>query len=114
MVENEGGQKYITSLFQTISSGEKMKIVERELAQMRESNKDATSCNLQKEKHPIGRPKIQHNVRISSDHEIKKKDHERKRPSKRMKGHWFQPHLWPQILAIVKKYGNNKTVLTFL
>jgi len=85
MAKNERGQKYIISLFQKISSGEKMKIVEREFAKMRESNKDATSCSLQKEKHPIGKPRIQHNVRISSDHEIKKKDHERKRPSKHMK-----------------------------
>jgi len=62
-----------------------MKIFERELAQMRESNKDATSCSVQKEKHPVGKPRIQHNVRIFNDHEIKKEDHESKRPSKRMK-----------------------------
>jgi hypothetical protein len=85
MVKNDGGQRYITSLFQTISSEKRMNIVERELAQMRESNKDATSCSVQKKKHPIGRLRYQHNVRILSDHEIKKKDHERKRPSKCMK-----------------------------
>jgi hypothetical protein len=47
MPENEG-QGCITSLFQTISSDENMQIVERELAQMRESNKYATSCSVQK------------------------------------------------------------------
>ncbi len=30
-----------------------------------------------------------------------------------MHQNWFQPHLWPQIL-VVKKYGNNKIVLTFM
>ncbi len=79
MAENEGQG---TSLFQTISSDEKMQIVERELAQMRESNKYATSCSVQKEKHPIDKPKIQHNVRILSEHEIKKQDDENKKPSK--------------------------------
>jgi hypothetical protein len=74
---------------------------------------------MQHQKHLVGRPRIQHNVRILSDHEIKKKDHESKRPSKCMKKrgayqNWFQPHLWPQILAIVKKYGNNKIAFTFL
>jgi hypothetical protein len=72
MAKNEG-QRCITSLFQTISSEEGMQIVERELAQMRDNNKDATSCSVQKEKHPIGKPRIQHNARILSEHEIKKK-----------------------------------------
>jgi len=54
MVENEG-QRCITSLFQTISSEERMQIVERELAQMRESNKDATSCSVQKKKRSVGK-----------------------------------------------------------
>ncbi len=58
MTKNEVGQRYITSLFETISSEERMQIVERELAQMWESNKDATSCSVQKEKHPIGRPRM--------------------------------------------------------
>jgi hypothetical protein len=34
MTKNEVGQRYITSLFETISSEERMQIVERELAQM--------------------------------------------------------------------------------
>jgi hypothetical protein len=29
-----------------------------ELTQMRKSNNDATSCNVQKEQRPIGRPRI--------------------------------------------------------
>jgi hypothetical protein len=62
-----------------------MQIVERELAQMRESNKDATSCNVQKKKRPIGKPRIQHSGRILNEHEIKKQDNESKRPSKRKK-----------------------------
>jgi uncharacterized membrane-anchored protein YjiN (DUF445 family) len=85
MVEDEGGQKNIISLFQTISSEKRMQIVERELAQMKENNNDATSCNVQKEKHLVGRPRIQHNVRTLSDHEVKKEDHENKKPFKRMK-----------------------------
>jgi hypothetical protein len=52
---------------------------------MKESNKDATSCSVQKEKRPIGRPRIQHNVKILSDHEIKKEENESKRPFKCMK-----------------------------
>jgi hypothetical protein len=52
MVENEG-QSCITSLFQTISSEEKMQIVENELAQMRERYKDATSCSVQKNNTPL-------------------------------------------------------------
>jgi hypothetical protein len=79
MAENERGQRYITSLFQTISNEERMQIVEKELAQMKESNKDETSCSVQKEKHPVGRPKIQQNVRILNDHEIKKEDNENKK-----------------------------------
>jgi hypothetical protein len=71
MVENEG-QRCITSLFQTISSEERMQIVEKELAQMRERYKDATSCSVQKEQHPVDKPRIQHSVRILSEHEIKK------------------------------------------
>jgi len=27
---------------------------------------------------------------------------------------WFQPHLWPQMLVVVKKYKNNKIIITFL
>jgi hypothetical protein len=81
MAENER-QRCITSLFQTISNDEKMQIVERELAQMRENNKDVTSCSVQKEKHPIDKPRIQHSVRILSEHEIKKQDNEKKRSSK--------------------------------
>jgi len=57
MVENEG-QRCITSLFQTISSEERMQIVEKELAQMRERYKDATSCSVQKEQHPVDKPRI--------------------------------------------------------
>jgi hypothetical protein len=79
------GQRCITSLFQTISNEESMQIVERELAQMRESNKDATSCSVQKEKHLVGKPRIQHSARILNKHEIKKQDNESKRPSKRRK-----------------------------
>jgi hypothetical protein len=75
----------IYSLFQTISSEEKMQIVERELAQMRECNKDATSCSVQKEKCPVGKLKIQHCVRVLSEHETKKKDNENKRLSKHKK-----------------------------
>jgi hypothetical protein len=63
----------------------RMQIVERELAQMKENNNDATSCNVQKEKHPVGRPRIQHNVRTLSDHEVKKENHEKKRPFRHMK-----------------------------
>jgi hypothetical protein len=40
---------------------------------------------VQKEKCPIGRLRIQHNVRILSEHEIKKEDNESKRLSKHMK-----------------------------
>ncbi len=39
MAKNDGCQRYIISLFQTISSEERKQIVKRELAQMRESNK---------------------------------------------------------------------------
>jgi hypothetical protein len=63
-------------LFQTISSEERMQIVERGLAQMRESNKDATSCSVQKKKCPVSKLKIQHIVRILSEHETKKEDNE--------------------------------------
>jgi hypothetical protein len=59
---------------------------------MKKNNKNVTSCSVQKEKHLIGRPKIQHNVRIQpkiqqnvrilSEHEIEKGDNESKRPSK--------------------------------
>ncbi len=79
-----GCQRYVISLFQTISSEERMQIVKGELAQMREYNKDATSCSVQKEKCPIDRLRIQHNVRILNEHEIKKEDNERKRLSKHM------------------------------
>jgi hypothetical protein len=85
MAKNDGCQRYIISLFQTISSEERMQIVKRELAQMRENNKDATSCSVQKEKCTIGRLRIQHNVRILSEHEIKKEDNESKRLLKHMK-----------------------------
>jgi hypothetical protein len=85
MAKNERGQRYITNLFQTISNEERMHIVEKELAQMKESNKDATSCSVQKEKCLVGKPKIQQNMRILSDHEIKKEDNENKRPFKCMK-----------------------------
>jgi hypothetical protein len=27
---------------------------------------------------------------------------------------WFQPHLWPQILVAMKRYGSSKTTLAFL
>jgi hypothetical protein len=47
MAKNDGCLRYIISLFQTISSEERMQIVKRELAQMRESNKDATSCSVE-------------------------------------------------------------------
>jgi hypothetical protein len=46
-VKNEG-QRCIIKLFQTISSEERMQIMEREFAQMREINKDATSWSVQK------------------------------------------------------------------
>jgi hypothetical protein len=72
MAEN-GGQRCSTRLFQTISSEERMQIVERELAQMRQ-NKDATSCSVQKENRLVDKHRIQHSVRISSEHEIKKED----------------------------------------
>jgi uncharacterized membrane protein len=75
MVKNEG-QRCIYSLFQTISSEERMQIVEKGLAQMRESNKDATSCSVQKEKCLVDRLKIQHSVKILSEHETKKEDNE--------------------------------------
>jgi hypothetical protein len=45
MAENKR-QRCIISLFQTISNDEKLQIVERELAQMTESNKDVTSCSV--------------------------------------------------------------------
>jgi hypothetical protein len=85
MVKNDGCQRYIISLFQTISSEERMQIVKRELAQMKDSNKATTSCGVQKEKCSIGRLRIQHNVRILSEHEIKKEDNKNKRLSKHMK-----------------------------
>jgi hypothetical protein len=58
-------------------------------------------------------------VRILNYHEIKKEDNENRRPFKCMKKpgayqNWFQPHLWPQMLVVVKKYKNNKTIITFL
>ncbi len=81
MAKNKG-QRCITSLFQTNSSEEKMQFVERELARMRESNKEATSCNVQKENYPLGKPRMQHSGRILSEHQIKKQDDESKRPSK--------------------------------
>ncbi len=59
-----------------------MQIEEKELAHVKESNKDATSCSRQKGKCPVGKPKIQHNVKILSEHKIKKKDNESNRPSK--------------------------------
>ncbi len=67
----------------------------------------------------ICKPKMQHNVNILNEHKIKKEDNESNRPSKHKKKrgvhqNWFQPHLWPQILVVVKKYGNNKIVLTFM
>ncbi len=70
MAKNEG-QRCITNLFQTISSEERMQILERELAQIKEINKDARSCSVQKEKCPVGKPRNQHSVRILSEHEIK-------------------------------------------
>jgi len=81
---------------------------------MKESSKDVTSCNVQKEKRLVGRPKIQQSVKILNEH-----DNESKRPSKHRKKqgayqNWFQPHFWPQILDAMKKYGNNRTTLTFL
>ncbi|CAK9204993.1 unnamed protein product [Sphagnum jensenii] len=49
---------------------------------MRESNKEATrmqtSCSVQKEKCPVDKLKIQHSVRILSEHENKKEDNETK------------------------------------
>jgi hypothetical protein len=117
MANNER-RRCITSLFQTISNELTMQI-EEELVQVKESNKDATSCNMQKGKCSMGKPKMQHNVNILSEHKIKKEDNESNRPSKRRKKqgahqNWFQPHFWPQILVVVKKYGNNKIVLTFM
>ncbi len=53
-----------------------------ELSQLKKSNKNATSCSVQKEKHLVGKPRIQHNVRILSEHQIKKEDNESKKPSK--------------------------------
>jgi hypothetical protein len=58
MAKNEGCQRYVISLFHTISSEEKMQIVERELPQMKKSNKNVTSCSVQKEKHLVGRTRI--------------------------------------------------------
>jgi hypothetical protein len=48
MIKNEK-QRCITNLFQTISNEERMQIEEKELAQVRESNKDAT-CSRKKGK----------------------------------------------------------------
>ncbi len=117
MTKNER-QRCITNLFQTISNEERMQIEEKELAQVRESNKDAT-CSRKKREMPICKPKMQHNVNILSEHKIKKEDNESNRPSKLKKKqgahqNWFQPYLWSQILVVVKKYGNNKIVLTFM
>jgi hypothetical protein len=84
MAKNEG-QRCITSLFQTISNEEKVQIEEKELAQVRESNKDATSCSKQKGKCPVGKLKIQHSVKILNEHKIKKEDNESNRPSKHRK-----------------------------
>jgi hypothetical protein len=75
MVKNEG-QRCINNLFQTISSEERTQIVEKGLAQMRENNKDATSCSVQKEKCSVGKLKIQHSVKILSEHETKGEDNE--------------------------------------
>ncbi len=52
---------------------------------MRESNKDTTSCSRQKGKCPVGNFKIQHSVKILSEHKIKKEDNESNTPSKHKK-----------------------------
>jgi hypothetical protein len=52
---------------------------------VRESNKDATSCNREKGKCLVGKPKIQHSAKMLNEHKIKKEDNESNRPSKRRK-----------------------------
>jgi hypothetical protein len=43
-----------------------------ELSQMKKNDKNATSYSVQKEKHLVGRPIIQHNVRTLNEHKIKR------------------------------------------
>ncbi len=78
---------------------------------------------MQREKHPVGRPIKQQNVSLLNEQETKKKEaieskrpskHDKKKQEKREYQNWFYPHLWPQILVAVKRYGNNKSTFIFL
>ncbi len=61
----------------------------------------------------MGRPQKQV-TKLLSNKEIKQEANGGKQKIRGECTNWFQPNLWPPILDVIKKYGNNSQALHFL